>query len=473
MITNLNQLSTGQPWPPTKEIADRISMMEKYQLCFHGEHMDVYEEQFKRVARVVGNFEEICTYGIMLNYHKRISQKTSDLFVGESPDIEMEVESKEKTVDDMLYDTDFWQVVSEGIIDVSRYGQSVLKIYKDEDKACIDIVPAKYWIPVVDPSHIKKIVNHVLAWVIPGENKDELHLQIHYKGYYEYRVHVIDKPSKLGTDVKIGQLISEQRINTGLDDFAVIPLSNSTSSDSIYGISDYEDLDSIISELEVRVSQIAKILDKHADPSVAIPECAVDFDPITDRPRAKMAKTFIMDGKDSFVPQYITWESELKANFEQINLLLEQLATLSELGSLFISNGLEKMGNISGIALKKMAYSAMAKINRLRVKNEKSIIKAIKLTSQLSGQNISNEKVSVIWPDVMPTLWQEEIEYFAAAVKAGIMSRETAISRLNNKFTEEQIVEEIAKIDKAIAENGGKSNEGKQKQSDDKDEDDA
>ena len=52
-------------------------------------------------------------------------------------------------------------------------------------------------------------------------------------------------------------------------------------SDRVYGIDDYSDLDSIISELEVRISQISKILDKHAEPSVQGPSSALVRNPHT------------------------------------------------------------------------------------------------------------------------------------------------------------------------------------------------
>ena len=50
-------------------------------------------------------------------------------------------------------------------------------------------------------------------------------------------------------------------------------------SDRVYGIDDYTDLDSIVSEIEVRISQISKILDKHAEPSMQGPETALQLNP--------------------------------------------------------------------------------------------------------------------------------------------------------------------------------------------------
>jgi len=45
---------------------------------------------------------------------------------------------------------------------------------------------------------------------------------------------------------------------TGIDDFLVVPVHNLSTSDRIYGIDDYSDLDSVIQELEIRLAQISR-----------------------------------------------------------------------------------------------------------------------------------------------------------------------------------------------------------------------
>ncbi|WDU82284.1 hypothetical protein [Caloramator sp. Dgby_cultured_2] len=58
----------------------------------------------------------------------------------------------------------------------------------------------------------------------------------------------------------------------------VIPVHNLMTSDRAYGLDDYQDLDSIIQELEIRLSQISRILDKHADPNMYGPDTALEQD---------------------------------------------------------------------------------------------------------------------------------------------------------------------------------------------------
>lgn len=71
-------------------------------------------------------------------------------------------------------------------------------------------------------------------------------------------------------------MVGEERTTpTGLNDFAVLHVPNTTTSRSLYGMDDYTDIDSIVSELEVRIDQIARVLDKHTDPTMQGPRSAL------------------------------------------------------------------------------------------------------------------------------------------------------------------------------------------------------
>lgn len=403
-LTSLDDIKTGREWPLTKELGARQETLEEYKLAFQGDHCSIYKESFKRIGTVIGNFSQVCQYGIILNYQKKISIKTADLLLGEQPSIKAEKPEDQATLDDIMESTDFWSTVYEAAIDNSRFGNSILMVYGQDNKAKIDIVPTSQWIPVVDPMNIKNITNHIIFWVSGTDNK-ELNMHIHSKGSYDKRRYVLH--SKGYTKDRIGRLIESEVINTGLSDFAIVPFSNLTTSDSIYGISDYEDVDSIIAELEVRVGQVSKILDKHADPSVVIPESSVEIDPDTGEAKIRLGNAFIID-KDSPIPSYMTFDGELEAAFKQIELLLNQLAVISELGTLFLGNGLENIGAISGIALKKLAYSALSKVSRIEKKVSPRIKQCLKLAAEIEGKNI--EKLSISWSDSLPTDLKEVVE---------------------------------------------------------------
>ncbi len=173
----------------------------------------------------------------------------------------------------------------------------------------------------------------------------------------------------------------------------------------MYGIDDYSDLDSIVSELEVRISQISKILDKHAEPSVEGPSSALTRNPNTGEWQLKMGNYFPRDSNEDPSVSYITWDAQLEANFKIIEKLINILSVVSEMGSAIFDNE-TKTGQIaSGTALRRMMISPLAKTNRVRMRFDSALKKAIKLCSQLGGEGIvdlSKEKINIFWNDGLP-----------------------------------------------------------------------
>ena len=231
-----------------------------------------------------------------------------------------------------------------------------------------------------------------------------------------------------------------EKVETGLNDFAIVPIHNLMTSDRVYGIDDYSDLDSIISEIEVRIAQISKILDKHAEPSVQGPSSALYRDS-SGNWKLKMGNYFPRDSAEDPPVEYITWEAQLTANFEMIEKLINILAVVSEMGSAIFDNE-QKTGQVaSGTALRRMMISPLAKVNRTRMRFDSAIKKAIKLASQLGGENIidlSKEKINIFWQDGLPSDPVEEANIMNVRTggKATI-SQFSAIQRLDNLSDED------------------------------------
>lgn len=413
MLTSLNFLNMGQPWPPDCEI-DRLKQYNTNRLLFECEHVNVYAEQFKRIQRVIGNFQNVVSYHVLANYQKLITLKVADLLLGEPPKISVGLDGtpEQNTIDKIMESSDLINTGYMNTIDISRYGDGLFLIYKDADLKAgkIDVTQPPMWFPVVSPDNIKKTLNHVLAWTfeadtVKGKKQKYIKMQIHSKCSYEERVCEID--SSYGS---IGRMVSSQVIKTGLSDFAVIPVPNVITSDRVHGIDDYNDIDSIISEIEVRLSQIAKILDKHAEPSVTGPSICLEKDPETGEYRLKMGNFFPRDNKEDPEVKYITWDAQLDANFKILEMLINLLHTISEMGSAIFgdtsSGGKSAGGNaVSGTALKRLMMSPLAKVNRIRMRFDPALKKAIKLCSQLGGEGITdltNAKISIAWKDGLP-----------------------------------------------------------------------
>lgn len=440
MLTDLKFLEVGQPFPPTSE-TERIKNYHDYKKLFEGKHSDVYKHQFQRIKRINNGYTDIVSYDIILNYHQLTTKKTADLLVGEPPRITVQDKNKQKILDEIMSKNDVLNLMYIVAMDVSRYGVGLLYIYKEANKGVIDVTQPAIWFPVVSERNVRKIQYHVLC--IPrilNEKETELYVEIHEKGRYTIKYFLI-KNGKI-----IREFYDEEKVvETGLNDFAIIPITNLTTSDNIFGISDYETIDTLVSELEVRFSQISKILDKHAEPSMQGPSSALTYDKRTGNYSLKTGNYFIVEGADGKV-SYLTWDAQLNANFEYIKELQNALYTLSEMGGTLLGDKENVNGNISGIAYKLKMETALQKVSRIRNSMDTALRKAISNCAKLEGYDIDEYDLIIEWKDGLIDDEKEQAEIMQ--IKNGnkpTLSHVTSIM-LANDMSREEAEEEYQRI---------------------------
>jgi hypothetical protein len=465
VLSSLDFLKTGQQFPPDDpDTQDRFRMYERNKELFYGEHGKpggIFDNDLKRLSRVVGNHTEVIDFVTLLNYHKLISIKTADLIFGEKPLIS--VEGEKDTIEQIEENTHMFNKFYQNIIDCSRYGNGIFDLYQDENFGNFDVGQPSLWIPIVDPNNYKKIINHVIAYMYEENDKKYLSAKVHYKGYFDKYLFEMGSDTninKIMTDIHgnmvstqvssntIGNLIETNRETTGLTDFAIQVTSNLITSDKITGCNDYDDINSLICALMVRVGQIEKILDKHSDPSVSAPSSAFQKDPETGEYTVKMGNAFIRDSVDDVEPKYITWEAQLEANFTQIEVLLNQLYVLSEMGATLLGGEDKGNSNMSGRALKFKMISPLAKAKRITMLLDPVIKNVIKLVSSLGGEGINdltNEKITIKWQDGLPNDEFEESEIIEKRKNSNTMSTKRALMQYDN-MDEDAAEEEIEAI---------------------------
>ena len=107
MLTNLDFLKVGELFPPKSQI-ERLENYIAYKKLFEGKHDEVYKNQIDRVKRVQGDFQEVISYDVILNYQQLITKKTADLLCGETPKISVQDEKKQKIVDEIIKRNDIY-----------------------------------------------------------------------------------------------------------------------------------------------------------------------------------------------------------------------------------------------------------------------------------------------------------------------------------------------------------------------------
>ncbi|NLL02627.1 MAG: phage portal protein, partial [Mollicutes bacterium] len=205
----------------------------------------------------------------------------------------------------------------------------------------------------------------------------------------------------------------------------------------------------IIQELEVRLAQISRILDKHPDPNMYGPETALEQNPHTGEWSIKGGGKFFTVGQEEKPPGYVTWDGQLDAAFKQIDLLLEQLYILSETSP--AAFGQLKPGLAeSGSALRRLMMAPLAKTNRIRLRFDPALKRVLKLTSELeAAQGMANavklEEVHIDWQDGLPDDDTEITQIEAIRYNAGLTSLESALRRLDG-LEGDALQEEIGRI---------------------------
>lgn len=436
MLTDLNFLEIGQPFPP--ECAkNRLRRYSENKDIFEDKHGNVYKEQFKRIERVIGNFTNVISYATILNYQKLCSLKIADLVFGQPPKITVSDSEVQDLIDTAITDIELFDKLYISAIDVSRYGDTIFVLTSDKT---LDVISPAQWFPIVDEYNLRTFKQHVFANIfIINKSNDEygLKVQIHdinSPDHCEEHTYRLDgKPGAF----KIGKELTKQKdlkIETKMQVCPVYRVANTLTSDRLFGLDDYRSVDSIISEIMVRVSQISKVLDRFASPSMTGPASAITFNEVTQEWQLKVGDYFPRNTDTDPKPEYLVWDAGMEANFKQIELLINQLYTISEMGSAVFGDLTNKTGDVpSGSALRRLMMSPLAKARRIANRYDIVIKKMIVAILGLKGVQIQTSDITVTWRDGLPSDPAEDAEI--ANVRTGgkaTLSQYTAIQRLDD-----------------------------------------
>lgn len=446
MLTNLDFLKTGATWPPKDDMeTKRLRRYKDNRLLFEGKHHRVFREIWVRLFRN----EHQLSIDMCLNWPKRLSTLWADLLLGETPEL-----SDTKTADNADYlaelaqKTKFWRRAYTAALDCSRYGDTVLKARRTESgEIKVSIIPPYYWFPVVCEDDAQEIQYHVLAWPAAGYDSEDtstkLYVEIHSKDETVYRTYQMPNTYPHAGTNTIGVLAEERVEPNDIGMPYVVHIANLGVSDSIYGVDDYDDLTSIMQELEVRFAQIARVLDHHADPKMYGPDSVVKMD--KDGNSVVQAGDYfpIPPEEKAVIPAYITWDGRLDMSFKQIEELMKQFYMLSETSpAVFgeIKSGLAE----SGSALKRLLMAPLAKVNRVRLAFDDGLCDLLKVITLLDGKKDVEPEID--WQDGLPDDETEQTNIEAVAVQAGISSKRSAMKR-RWKMNDKQVDDELALIE--------------------------
>lgn len=417
MLTNLDWIATGKSFPPEEERC-RLRRYEANEKLFEGKHKDVFGRDFAKMADYLK--KRNVDINTVVNYPQLLSKKTADFICGEPPIVDAGAATDE--LNDILDCTGFSNTLYESIVDISRFGNSIIKALDDR----ISIVPPCNWYPIVDRYDAKHILLNVLAFCVEGE----IYVEIHDIGKYEIR-HYKAKSSNENGETQFGELLGSETRATGADDYAVKVFANVGQSKSIYGIDDYTVIADILRQLMWRLYCMDIILDKHSMPSMVGPSSALTLDPITGKRTLVTGNYFTREFEQDPKPEYLTWDGNLQAVQWEIEWLTNQLYTLSEMGAAFLEGSGKGEAN-SGTALRLRMTSPLIKARRIAGINTQALKQLIRLVSLARGTRLNLKDIAITWSDGLPNDTNEDSIILERATGGkAFMSQMEAIKRFN------------------------------------------
>ncbi len=435
-------LQKGLRWPPDAE-KTRLTLYKQNENLFDGNHTAVYTGLLRLFHENAAEHQKIV---MCLNWHRRLSTLWPDLLIGELPEIKVS-ESNQKAIDQLILDTSLFPEAYKALIDTSRFGTGPIKAYLDESGLphAQAIAPSR-WFPVVDTSG--RVIEHLLAWQVDKT----LNCEIHRKGEVETRTYqVIDgKIASEATEIEINKAAKE---TYGIDDFLLIPFCNLTTTTNQWGIDDYTSLDPIIKRLETRLTRLGRILDAHSEPVMGVPEDAVTRNPETgEMSYDSNLRVFPMaDGQKP--PQYITWDGQLSASFQEISFLMDQLYALSETCPQAFGQSISGTAE-SGTSLRLRMMAPLKRVERLRLNIDPALKKLILLLAGLSDIPIEPNEITIKWKDGLPEDEYQQSQMAMSDTTAGISSKKAAAMRRYG-WTSDQADADQMQIKEELALQGG------------------
>jgi hypothetical protein len=467
---DLSFLDVGRKWSPPAD-KDRLERYDQNRKLYEGDHDEVFGNWHKTLRQDLNASIEL-----VINFPRRLSNLWASLLVGEPPVLKLpkerqgDEEAKQRLTD--LASRGIIEAFRECVLDMSRYGDGLLKARLDEDGPVIEAISPEIWFPVVSRSNIREITHHVLAWKFQEAKpdglwaevarqtgfssgiNDYLYIEVHERNRVEYRLHHLTAGGYIGKEVdeeKRQELFPDwQPDETHGAGFLVVHVPNPRATNRLYGYDDYKDLEGPLSLLETTLAQWHAVNELHGFPVMAGPPIEP---PEADSTEAIMVATgeryiTVDPGAEGQVPSYI-----------QRDLNVESLKTLADYikeWMFVVSNtsptafGISETGYAeSGTSLALRMQNETERASEMRLFLDPAAKEIIRVATALESSGAEIENADIGWRDGLPTDDNEQKDRWTALVAAKLASRKRAIMHLYD-LSEEEADAELEAIEQDV-----------------------
>jgi hypothetical protein len=440
MLTDLNFLSNGQPWPPRdNDEFNRLAEHRRNRAIYNGQHDLIFSKYAQYLKDRALDEKKLV---IILDWPRNATSKMLSLTTGDTPDISIDNNEELDEIIECLVPK-----LDEAGIDWSRYGLGIFEVSKNPD----DTPRIEAWNPenvliVVGRGDLRTIQAYVLHYYFVDKGRTYLKVKIHEKGKIIHKLFEIEdaKPEKqnptisgvyantygssanpqapgsaqlkqvimngnLKGPLEMGELFpgmtgTEVIEDLGLDDFAVFVINNQLTSERYYGRSDYgPDVQSLLEALELAFARRQRTLAIFSQPTPVVPETACSYDHALQRWVYKPGEVIVLgENDDPNAARMLTWDAQLASVEKQIDDLMNQLIVMLDLSHELIAEKNEGRAP-SGTALRIRLIPTLAKVKRFRSALDHVIPCLLSAISQMTGKGpIDDSNVTIAWKDGIP-----------------------------------------------------------------------
>lgn len=478
---------------PYKNSVDRLNTYKQNAQFFSGDHFDAFSIKVdsKQYNRAYAELRYIVN-----NFPGLLSKVSADFLFSEPPIIRLpllDADNPYNKNDDDGIDPDAnasatddvfeletpkpnpnqkWleNLIFENRLDVQLYESALTNSYKGDavfklrigslhdtetSSVIIEQIMPDFYFPDLNPTNVSADPQRVeIAFVLTIGDKDYLRKEIHTPGQIENQAFEMNG-TKIVEQVPLSVLGDDslQDIEmTGVDRILVVHVPNWSDGTTHFGITDYQDIMSLVYALNNRATLIDNILDKHADPILAVPEGVMDEN--GEIQRSKLGVYEKTD--DGEKPEYIVWDAKLEASFQELQSLTSSLYMYSETSpAVFGDDSGKSSGRESGRALKYRLMRTVAKIKRKQRYYDYALKEIIYLAELLAiehkvsanGESFKGEAEipSIEWADPIPVDSYEQAQEEELRLASGNQSLKDSIKNID-KVNDEQAVQKIQEI---------------------------
>lgn len=197
--------------------------------------------------------------------------------------------------------------------------------------------------------------------------------------------------------------------------------------DDVFGESDFDGTEDLVFEIANRLRQVARILDRHADPAMNVPDGMVDEEGKMNLRRKKVFER----GVDGRGLEYAVWNSQLEAAYAEIDKLTDLIGWMTETPPALWGRDTGGAAE-SGRALKFKLLSGLGKARRaggmLREGLREAVALALRREDIIEGRSAGEYEIEVELPDTFIADEMETSEWVERLRRAGALSMEKAVA---------------------------------------------